>query len=133
MLKMQEHGIAQFGEGHPMSKSQYAMQVAEMEEKERLLRAKKNYFPDFDYVNPDTKERHGETSRDRKRRLAAMASTTRSLTKMKQFMRKGRNSSMGRNYESLDQGSAFKKMPAVAGGKRSPIRALAANDPYLKK
>lgn len=78
------------------------------------------YFPDFDYVNPETKQRHGESSRDRIIREAKFISTQRSISKMTNTF-KGKRGSMkdGRVYESQDIGSFMgRKMPAIAGAKR---------------
>ena len=45
MMKMQEHGMAQFGPGHALTKSQYAMQVAELEAEEKRMQEELDMEP----------------------------------------------------------------------------------------
>ena len=153
MLKMQEHGLAPFGPGSNMTKSQYALHVAELEEQEKKAQneaepspsrtpgaqgkygsPRKYIFHDFDYINPKTKIPQGETETSKKMRNQALMNTARSLTKISNKFGTSRNSvtKMGGSiYHAREDGSVDQRNKASRlGGHKSPLRALHFVEPY---
>ena len=146
--------MAPFGPGMTLTKSQYAAQVAEIEEEEKKAQEsaepkregskeankvnlddlrKRFIFHDFDYLNPMTKLPVGETPEMRAMRKQALQMTARSLTKMTEQFRQTQGSIGKSIYHASEAGSAKKRRQSRIGDHRSPIRAMHYNRPYLKK